>query len=32
MNNLNLDNPKMIDIAVPANIKGKILEQLNQER
>ena len=32
MNNLNLDNPKMMDIAVPANIKGKILEQLNQER
>jgi len=25
MNNLNLDNPKMMDIAVPANIKGKIL-------
>jgi len=26
MNNLNLDNPKMMDVAVPANIKGKILE------
>jgi glyoxylase-like metal-dependent hydrolase (beta-lactamase superfamily II) len=26
MNNLNLDNPKMMDIAVPANIKGKILD------
>ena len=26
MNNLNLDNPKMIDIAVPANIKGKTLD------
>ena len=25
MNNLSLDNPKMIDIAVPANIKGKTL-------
>jgi sulfur dioxygenase len=25
MNNLNLDNPKMMDIAVPANIKGKTL-------
>jgi glyoxylase-like metal-dependent hydrolase (beta-lactamase superfamily II) len=29
MNNLNLDNPKMMDIAVPANIKGKILSQIN---
>ena len=28
MNNLNLDNPKMMDIAVPANIKGKTLEQI----
>jgi sulfur dioxygenase len=27
MNNLNLDNPKMMDIAVPANIKGKTIEQ-----
>ena len=26
MNNLKLDNPKMMDIAVPANIKGKTLE------
>tara|TARA_B110000438_G_scaffold273972_1_gene293803 strand:- start:387 stop:1073 length:687 start_codon:yes stop_codon:yes gene_type:complete len=26
MNNLNLDNPKMMDVAVPANIKGKILD------
>ena len=32
MNNLNLANPKMIDIAVPANIKGKTLDQINQER
>jgi len=29
MNNLNLENPKMMDIAVPANIKGKILDQIN---
>ena len=29
MNNLNLDNPKMMDIAVPANIKGKTLDQVN---
>jgi len=29
MNNLNLANPKMIDIAVPANIKGFTLEQIN---
>ena len=28
MNNLNLDNPKMMDIAVPANIKGKTLDQI----
>jgi len=28
MNNLNLSNPKMIDIAVPANVKGVILDQL----
>ena len=28
MNNLNLANPKMIDIAVPANIKGLTLEQI----
>jgi len=26
MNNLNLDNPIMMDVAVPANIKGQILE------
>ena len=32
MRNLKLDNPKMIDIAVPANIKGKTLDQINQER
>jgi len=30
MNNLNLENPKMIDIAVPANIKGLTLEQINK--
>jgi glyoxylase-like metal-dependent hydrolase (beta-lactamase superfamily II) len=29
MNNLNLKNPKMIDIAVPANIKGKTLDKEN---
>ena len=29
MNNLNLKNPKMMDIAVPANIKGKTLDQVN---
>ena len=28
MNNLNLANPKMMDIAVPANVKGLTLEQL----
>jgi glyoxylase-like metal-dependent hydrolase (beta-lactamase superfamily II) len=28
MNNLNLANPKMMDIAVPANIKGKTLDEL----
>ena len=28
MNNLNLSNPKMIDIAVPANIKGLTLNQI----
>ena len=28
MNNLNLSNPKMIDIAVPANLKGLTLNQL----
>jgi len=30
MDNLNLENPKMIDIAVPANIKGLTLEQINK--
>ena len=29
MNNLNLKSPKMMDIAVPANIKGKTLDQVN---
>ena len=28
MNNLNLDNPKMMDVAVPANLKGLTLNQL----
>ena len=28
MNNLNLSNPKMMDIAVPANLKGLTLDQL----
>ena len=28
MNNLNLSNPKMIDIAVPANLKGLTLNQI----
>ena len=28
MNNLNLANPKMIDIAVPANVKGLTLDRL----
>ena len=28
MNNLNLDNPKMMDVAVPANLKGLTLDQL----
>ena len=27
MNNLNLSNPKMMDIAVPANIKGRTLDK-----
>tara|TARA_B100000029_G_scaffold26929_1_gene26441 strand:+ start:367 stop:1065 length:699 start_codon:yes stop_codon:yes gene_type:complete len=30
MSNLDLENPKMIDIAVPANIKGLTLEQINK--
>ena len=29
MDNLNLDNPKMMDIAVPANIKGFTLDHIN---
>jgi len=29
MNNLNLPNPKMLNIAVPANLKGLTLNQLN---
>ena len=29
MNNLYLDNPKMMGIAVPANIKGLTLDQVN---
>ena len=29
MNKLNLANPKMMDVAVPANIKGKTLDQAN---
>jgi glyoxylase-like metal-dependent hydrolase (beta-lactamase superfamily II) len=29
MNNLNLENPEMIDIAVPANIKGFTLDHVN---
>jgi len=28
MNNLNLSNPKMMDVAVPANVKGLTLDQL----
>ena len=28
MNNLKLANPKMIDVAVPANIKGLTLDQI----
>ena len=28
MNNLNLANPKMMDVAVPANVKGLTLNQL----
>jgi glyoxylase-like metal-dependent hydrolase (beta-lactamase superfamily II) len=27
MNNLNLPDPKMMDIAIPANIKGKVLKE-----
>jgi hypothetical protein len=29
MNNLNLANPKMMDIAVPANLKGMTLNELD---
>tara|TARA_B100001063_G_C16489319_1_gene416591 strand:- start:164 stop:634 length:471 start_codon:yes stop_codon:yes gene_type:complete len=29
MTNLNLTNPKMIDVAVPANLKGLTLNQIN---
>ena len=28
MNNLNLPNPKMLDIAVPANLKGLTLDKI----
>ena len=28
MDNLKLSNPKMMDIAVPANVSGKTLDQL----
>ena len=28
MDNLNLANPKMMDVAVPANLKGLTLEDL----
>ena len=28
MNNLNLANPKMMDVAVPANLKGLTLDQI----
>jgi glyoxylase-like metal-dependent hydrolase (beta-lactamase superfamily II) len=31
MNSLNLENPTMMDIAVPANIKGKTLDQIKKE-
>tara|TARA_Y100000590_G_scaffold238471_1_gene268256 strand:+ start:54 stop:752 length:699 start_codon:yes stop_codon:yes gene_type:complete len=30
MNNLKLANPKMMDVAVPANLKGLTLDQLNK--
>jgi len=32
MNNLNLSNPKMMDIAVPANINGRTLNQLSKQQ
>ena len=28
MENLNLSNPKMMDVAVPANVKGLTLDQI----
>ncbi len=28
MNNLNLTSPKMMDVAVPANVKGLTLDRL----
>ena len=31
MNNLKLSNPKMMDIAVPANKKGKTLKELEEK-
>ena len=30
MNNLNLENPKMMDVAVPANKKGLTLEEFTK--
>ena len=30
MNNLNLDNPKMMDVALPANKKGLTIKELNK--
>ena len=32
MNNLNLPNPKMMDVAVPANVKGMTLKELNAQK
>ena len=32
MDNLNLSNPKMMDVAVPANIKGTTLKELNFQK
>ena len=29
MNNLNLANPKMMDVAVPSNLKGLNLDNIN---
>ena len=31
MDNLNLANPKMMDIAVPANLKGLTLKELKNQ-